>query len=381
MNQLEAVVGGATIPTAAPSKRRPWRLLGHIAASVSVDVVLLAAFAHAGIVSAVVPVLYALVTGCSILVFYILLRSDWSQRRRDPALTRSQLLVSSLTVMGFSLYCEPLAFYFLMLLFMAFSFAALRLRLKQMLTSFVLVMLVGTIDRLWLGTHLEIPGATPTEQLLGWLAFASVLLRCCMIGWYGNRLRRTLHQRNRELADASQQIQYLALHDSLTGTLRRTPVWNLIERQCGLNIFSVAMLDLDHFKQINDRYGHAIGDDVLRRFAETVRDVIRPGDVVGRYGGEEFLLLLPGANADAALAITDRVRRAVARHDWARLAEGLCVTVSIGIAGAALGESARSMVDRADQALYAAKRHGRNRVLLYRSPTQFEGPAGDSVGE
>ncbi|MFT4047799.1 MAG: diguanylate cyclase [Solimonas sp.] len=361
--------------------RRPWRLLGQIALSIAIDVVLLALFAHAGTIPYDVAALYAIVAGGCVVVFYFLLRSRWAARQLDPALTRAQMLSSSAVELGFALYAPPVAFYFFNVLFLTFAFGALRLRLSQMLTSFVVVTLAGALVRMKLGSQLAMPGATPAEQLLVWLGHAATLLRCCVVGWYGNKLRHALHARNRELAAASEQIRYLAMHDSLTGTLQRKPVWSLIEQQRCPPPFSVVMFDLDHFKSINDRHGHVIGDDVLCCFAQTVQGMIRPGDAFGRYGGEEFLLLLSGAPPNAALAISDRIRRAVACQDWSGIAPDLQVTVSAGVAVAAPGEAVKPLVERADRALYAAKRHGRDRVLLFRDERHFETPDGEFVND
>lgn len=351
---------------------QPWRLLGQISASLGIDLVLLCLFVAAGTIGPAVVGWYALVTGTMTGVFYLLLRGHWSRRLRDPALTRPQLLCASAVELGFALYCPPLAFYFLNLLFLTFAFAALRLNLRQMLSSFIVITLGGMWVRLQLGHALHLPDRTLAEQILVWLSHASTLLRCCVIGWYGNRLRQQLQQRNRELADAAREISYLATHDSLTGALRRLPLRELIVQQRSPAGYCVAMLDLDHFKNVNDRYGHRVGDEALRLFASTVRNTIRPGDALGRYGGEEFLLLLAETPPAAALTVAERVRLAVAGADWNRLAPGLQVTVSIGLAAATSAETVEQLVERADRAVYAAKQAGRNRTVLLRDDGSFE---------
>jgi diguanylate cyclase (GGDEF)-like protein len=125
---------------------------------------------------------------------------------------------------------------------------------------------------------------------------------------------------------------------------------------------SIVLIDLDWFKRINDTRGHPTGDDVLRTFAITIFANIRGGDRFGRYGGEEFLLVLPGAPADPAARLADRLRRIIAELDWSAFSTGLQVTFSAGVATARDEETADSLLARADRALYDSKAHGRNRV-------------------
>jgi diguanylate cyclase (GGDEF)-like protein len=126
--------------------------------------------------------------------------------------------------------------------------------------------------------------------------------------------------------------------------------------------FSLIFLDVDFFKTINDNFGHAIGDRVLAALGRLLRDHLRPNDMVGRYGGEEFVVVLRDASLDAARRVAERIRQSI----WAITISGLSrrVTVSAGVATRAPGESVEELVARADLALYAAKGAGRNRVLL-----------------
>jgi diguanylate cyclase (GGDEF)-like protein len=129
------------------------------------------------------------------------------------------------------------------------------------------------------------------------------------------------------------------------------------------------LVDVDHFKSINDRHGHQTGDAVLKEIAGLLAQELRAADVLARYGGEEFILLLPNATLPQALAIAERVRERVARHSFALRAAPLRVTVSIGVAalGGAPAESdgavGEQLVQAADAALYRAKEGGRNRVV------------------
>jgi diguanylate cyclase (GGDEF)-like protein len=127
---------------------------------------------------------------------------------------------------------------------------------------------------------------------------------------------------------------------------------------------SIALIDLDWFKQINDNFGHPTGDEVLKTFAITIFANIRAIDKFGRYGGEEFLLVLPATPQDAAAYLLERLRAIVADLDWSAFSDGMLVTLSAGIATLTQGESPETLLARADRALYEAKANGRNRIAL-----------------
>jgi diguanylate cyclase (GGDEF)-like protein len=133
----------------------------------------------------------------------------------------------------------------------------------------------------------------------------------------------------------------------------------------------VAVLDLDNFKQINDTFGHPVGDQVLVRLANLMRHAVRPVDVVARSGGEEFTLVLPNTRLNAGTAVSERLRLAIESQSWDDIAIGLTVTASIGVTGARAQADFDQLVSVADANLYAAKRAGRNRVVTG-SPPEFE---------
>ncbi len=166
---------------------------------------------------------------------------------------------------------------------------------------------------------------------------------------------------------AAESLRRTAQHDPLTDALNRRGLEaELRDVDPGLRVrdVSVIAMDLDHFKRVNDRHGHAAGDAVLQRFAETVRACIRIGDLFARVGGEEFVLVLRGIGIDDVRNLAERIRRGIAQQEIAPIAPDR-ITVSAGIARAddelAFGE----LMARADEALYAAKHAGRNRVLAW----------------
>lgn len=160
-----------------------------------------------------------------------------------------------------------------------------------------------------------------------------------------------------------------AMRDPLTGTGNRIAMEQSLAREievCRRNKqpLSVLMLDVDHFKHVNDDYGHYTGDEVLRTIAQALKGQIRNIDRVFRYGGEEFLVLLTDTDGEAAAQIGERLRSAVLGLAFAHLAPSLKVSISLGCATLLSAETADSLVRRADGALYVAKREGRNRLAL-----------------
>ncbi|HEY5762127.1 MAG TPA: sensor domain-containing diguanylate cyclase [Rhodocyclaceae bacterium] len=186
-------------------------------------------------------------------------------------------------------------------------------------------------------------------------AFAGTLLwLVIVIGIVWIVLR--LHRERKVLAE-------LASIDSLTGTLNRRSILdtatNLERSQSFAGALSLLMIDADHFKSINDRFGHAVGDDVLRRLSEVLRRNVRTNDIVGRYGGEEFLVLMPDTGEPGALRVAEKLRAAVE----AQITRPVPLTISVGVATTREGAlSLDRTLAHADAALYAAKAAGRNCV-------------------
>ena len=177
---------------------------------------------------------------------------------------------------------------------------------------------------------------------------------------------------NAELLNLNEELQIQARFDALTACANRRYVLEIldVELQRSLRFgfaCTIAMLDIDHFKAVNDQYGHATGDAVLRHFVGTVTAALRVTDTLGRVGGEEFLLLMPQTEGAGALELAERIRQAVERQTVATESGEWPLTVSIGVAqwrGA--GDTPEGVIARADDALYAAKHAGRNRVLVER---------------
>jgi diguanylate cyclase (GGDEF)-like protein len=173
-----------------------------------------------------------------------------------------------------------------------------------------------------------------------------------------------LQARNAGLSSTFKQLTDLALTDALTGAANRRGLEEGFARlRDGGQTMVLAMLDLDHFKQINDQHSHGVGDQVLRQAGRLIADSLRDRDLLGRYGGEEFTALLVETNLPEAVSVAERLRQRVQDHPWQDLSDGLGLTLSVGIVTVRPGEAFEKAVARADLLLYAAKTQGRNRVL------------------
>ncbi|QLI81362.1 GGDEF domain-containing protein [Chitinibacter fontanus] len=202
-----------------------------------------------------------------------------------------------------------------------------------------------------------------------WLAFGSGWLGFELFA-YRQRLQQEKKQRddletiNRVLEIQAEVLSTKAQLDPLTGALNRDGLRELLQKEWPHTLpadaqLSILFADLDHFKQINDRYGHAIGDEVLKQFASLVKSKIRKTDGFVRWGGEEFLIACPHMPAELAIGLAEKIRSSICEAQWP---ESIAVTCSCGVASLVAGEDFDGLIERADKALYQAKRGGRNRV-------------------
>ena len=168
-----------------------------------------------------------------------------------------------------------------------------------------------------------------------------------------------------QLNASLQQIEHLAVTDSLTDTYNRRKLDEIIaeEHDNGKNKkppFSLIMFDIDYFKRVNDKFGHSVGDEVLKQLCRLIRGLIRQGDLLIRWGGEEFILLLPATEMKEAEPFAERVRLEVEQESFHKVGQ---ITISLGVAQLREGDSIDDLIKRVDNSLYKAKRQGRNRVI------------------
>ena len=172
-----------------------------------------------------------------------------------------------------------------------------------------------------------------------------------------------------KLRIAYEMQKYEATHDSLTGIWNRPAILDLFSRECAKaarekSLIGVLLADVDHFKLINDHFGHVCGDITLREIARRMQASLRPYDFMGRYGGEEFLILVPGCDPHTVCEVAERVRMGVAEYPIVARDNKIAVSLSIGVetASPVSVEQRDELLQRADQALYLAKQNGRDRI-------------------
>jgi diguanylate cyclase (GGDEF)-like protein len=303
-----------------------------------------------------------------VITFFALLRSGLNLRASDPSLTMPMILASTLVLL-YLLDNAPEARSLLILLYMVpFLFGVLRLSIAQMLC--VAALFVAGYALVLFRDIAVVKAADATYQLgLQLCITGAVLFWFALFAGYIGRLRKLAADANASLESGLIQAQKMVSYDELTGLFSRRHILETLAREKGRSDrsgrgFCVLAMDLDHFKAINDNYGHSVGDATLRRFAECAAPILRPSDILARFGGEEFLLVGLDTDALGAAAVGERVRSTIGSMQVPGLPEHHRVTVSIGVAEFIPGESTERALQRADRALYAAKQGGRDRVVI-----------------
>jgi len=186
----------------------------------------------------------------------------------------------------------------------------------------------------------------------------------------------------KRILELQQSLRFAATHDFLTGLLNRSEILAALQREFSRSgregkPATVILADIDHFKRVNDSLGHATGDDVLKEVARRLKSDLRPYDVVGRYGGEEFLIILPGCDLPNGVRRAEQIRTQVANEPIHTSSGPVSATISMGVTVTAFGPdlTGADILHRADVALYKAKNNGRNRTEV------FSAAAGHSIGK
>ena len=348
------------------ARRRPT----YIAQAVSylISAVILALYSYAGTITIAVSVAYLMCGITATATGLYLSEINFNDRFKDQYLTVPQTIVGMTIQLG-AIYLAPeVGFYFIFILFIVLSFGALLMNARETATVWTYSTMGLTALLLMTDKAIAMPMATWTERALVLACAVTALGRCASTGLYGSTMRETLYKRGNELKAAHARIEELAQVDELTGLLNRRYIMKTLNEEMARaqrfgGACSVAIIDLDFFKRINDQYGHPVGDEVLRTFAITLFANLRAVDKLGRYGGEEFLMILPDTAKDQALRTLDRLRSIASEVDWAAISTVMNVTMSAGISEIRQEDSAADVLARADAALYNAKDAGRNRVI------------------
>lgn len=297
-----------------------------------------------------------------VAAFYLIVRTGLNLRFRDPTLATEQA-AAAILFLAYIMYHAGDAREALTLFYpVVMLFGALRLSAARLGALSILALVAhGTMlhfsyrrDQDYMDMDAVLTEFSVLMITLPWFA---------AMGGFVNRLRARLAESNRQLEEALDRIQSIAIRDELTGTYNRRFLMETLAREQARAgrldaSFCVCLMDVDHFKQVNDSRGHAAGDQVLKHVSAVAARGLRGVDVFGRFGGEEFLLVLPDTDHAGALVVAERIRAAVAAETG--------VTVTIGLAQWGKGggkDGVDAVLARADEALYRGKAAGRNRVV------------------
>jgi len=302
-------------------------------------------------------------------LFYALARSGWSARLKEPSMVMAQgLYCALLTVLVYAFSHHDVRGFILCILPLIIMFGQFTLNGRQFAVFTGCTMTALTAAVLVMRRFDEVPRSLSAD-LLELVYVALILGTSTSIALIGANIRQNLMASRVELAEALSRVHALATTDALTGLANRRHMQDLLaeevkrHRRLG-HPLCVALLDLDHFKRINDLHGHQGGDEALRHFARTAREALREIDVLARWGGEEFLLMMPATSCEQAMSGLLRLRQCLAAQAHPPGMPDLRVTFSAGVALHHLNSAIEHTIDLADKALYQAKAEGRNRVCL-----------------
>ena len=300
------------------------------------------------------------------IILYITFRTGLNLKFADPSLTIIQMCAAILVTMYGMYFANESRGVLLLVYILILIFGIYKLNTRSFLYVSVFTLVTYGIDIAIL-RHFRAESVNLNIEYLQWLVLSLVLVAFSIIGGHISSLRKNLRISQSELEKSVAIIKEMSIRDELTGVYNRRHLMELLEHEYhrisrGGARFSVAMLDIDHFKSVNDSHGHQTGDEVLRAVSDVIRTSLRSADFCGRYGGEEFLLVMTQTNINGALLCAERVRSTIERSRFPNLGTDFKVTVSLGVAEFAGKEDIPTMIGRADKALYRAKESGRNRV-------------------
>ncbi len=346
-------------------RRRLYRIamVGLVGTTYLLDTILLFLFYLAGTIQIEAPLYYGLAGLGHLTLFTLLQWTGFSERFKNRHMTIWQMAYGICAqLMGISV-APQISPFFLATMFVIFSFGTLRIRFRQALLVWFLSIVAITVTML-LSSDARLTLVQPNrmEYLLIMISFSLILLRSIALGYYAQALRLRMYE-------LSRSFEIDATHDALTGIYNRRVLTGILEAERSLIArkgipCSLAMIDIDHFKQINDNFGHTVGDNVIRSMAEVLQTEIRDSDKLLRYGGEEFLLIMVATDLEEAKALAERIRTRASAAKWRQLPEGKKITVSIGVTELAEKDSLDEALSRADTALYSAKKGGRDQVVI-----------------
>lgn len=301
-------------------------------------------------------------------LLYLMFRTRLNKKFTDPSLTFPQMAVAALAAMVVIYYTDNIRGVMLVAYIVTILFGVFRFNIIQYLIFTVFsVACYGTVILLLLNNHPETINLQ--VEILQLIVFATVLTWFSMIGSYMRKMRKKLSATNYRLNKALNTIRDLAIHDDLTQAFNRRQMFEELKREKAKadrigGIFSIALFDLDHFKTINDTYGHLKGDDVLKHLIHSVSHEIREIDSISRYGGEEFVIIMSGSDTSGAEECALRIKNRIKNLKFPGFADTFRITISTGITTYQPVESIDEIIARSDSAMYKAKAMGRNQVVI-----------------
>ncbi|MES2091254.1 MAG: GGDEF domain-containing protein, partial [Pseudomonadota bacterium] len=301
-------------------------------------------------------------------LMFAIVRSGVTQKLKDPALTLIQIMLA--TTATSALYATTSYAHAgqLMTLVMVLTVGVCNMSMRQ--SWITCIYAIGLMSGLMYVMSGQQPLVyEPRVEMGNWILMMFNLPVLMFMGWNLDKLRSRLKKQRAQLKEGVARLSELATRDELTGLNNRGHMNEMLAHytrryeQCRES-FTVALIDLDHFKRINDQHGHSVGDEVLQAFAHQATETLRQIDVVARWGGEEFLVLCPQSSTDQAMVGLERLRRVFTEIKGSDSVPDLRASFSAGLSTPRDGESIEATLARADNALYEAKRSGRNRICV-----------------
>ncbi|MBV1876131.1 MAG: GGDEF domain-containing protein [Pseudomonadales bacterium] len=302
------------------------------------------------------------------LAFGIAVLMEWNLRFKDPDMNLSQMIWAMSIVTLTSFFAEQLKPAVILSGLAMIVVGANRLSKRQLLLFAIYSFGIYLISIFYRDQYFSVSWVS---EIVIMLAFGLVLFFGPILHRFETEMmQNVLLSKNAELTRALKTIRELAVKDELTGLFNRRYLIDVLSQQKAMAErrkdyqFTLCFVDLDHFKRVNDKFGHSTGDNVLISFAKILRSELRETDCGARIGGEEFILMLGGTDQMNALIVSERIAGKLARLQISNNEADYRITTSIGIAGFRQGEDVSVLMDRADKALYSAKRTGRNKVVF-----------------
>ncbi|MCZ6715435.1 MAG: GGDEF domain-containing protein [Gammaproteobacteria bacterium] len=304
------------------------------------------------------------------LMIFTVLRSGLNKRFKDPSLTLLQCLGAMCWILVLMHFSPPARDLMLMVYIMTMLFGMFQLNRRELILL-AAFSLAGYGAVLVFDDVLQASRIDLARESLRYSILTAMILWSAYFGAYVGTLKQKLREKNKNLRRAVDTATHQAERDELTRTYSRRFIMGSIDKEKVRSdeesrTFSICIFDLDHFKRVNDRYGHQVGDEVLAEFTmratamlRAMDQVRRRGHPMGRYGGEEFIVLLPSTGLPGAINCAERIRELTEER---KFADGIKVTVSVGVAQYRADEEIKETIRRADEALYEAKALGRNQV-------------------